>query len=116
MIPNPAPPQAIIENNKILNAYQLRAYWRERHRKEYLLSRAWRDAFTPVKSEVDSIEERLNNLEAISAEPGQVPKQYEEKLREMQGHMIYLENKINEKQIKKGGQASSKSSIVGIEL
>ena len=52
-------------------------------------------------SELDTLKEQVNDLEAMVAEPGRMPRQFNEKLQQLQGEVIYLRNKVNESQSKK---------------
>lgn len=47
-------------------------------------------------TELDAVTIQLNDLQAIVAEPGRIPRQYNEKLQQLQGEMAYLRNKVNE--------------------
>ena len=99
-----ARPNAIIEKGKIINAEQIRRYWREQHHREYLLSRSWQNHFkelAEVKNENDQLSERISNLESISSELGRIPRAYESKLEQIQGQINYLQGKINENTSKK---------------
>jgi hypothetical protein len=52
-------------------------------------------------SELDALKEQVNDLQAIVAEPGRIPRQYNEKLQQLQGEVAYLRNKVNESQSKR---------------
>lgn len=58
-----------------------------------------------VEHEVDDLKDRLNNLEAISAKPGRIPRQYNDRLQEMHGEITYLHNRVNELTAKKRGRS-----------
>ena len=49
-----------------------------------------------TKNHETELEDRINNLEAISAEPGQIPRQYQYKIEQLQAKVLYLGNKLNE--------------------
>ena len=49
----------------------------------------------PVIQETSDIEDRVGNLEAISAMPGQIPRRYYEQNKQLQGQVVYLQNALN---------------------
>ena len=49
------------------------------------------------------MEDRIDNLEAISSESGRVPRRYEGRLEQIQGQVLYLQNKLNEQTLKRKG-------------
>lgn len=40
------------------------------------------------------IEDRIGNLEAISAQPGRIPRQYYDQLQQLQGELAHLKHKL----------------------
>ena len=56
----------------------------------------------PLSSQpnIADLDDRLNDLEAISAESGSMPRQYHDSLQQIRGQVLYLQNKLQE-QIKK---------------
>lgn len=40
--------------------------------------------------------DRVSNVEAISAQPGRLPRQYYDQFKQMHGEIVYLRNKLNE--------------------
>ena len=60
----------------------------------------------PINQPLEDLDDRINNLEAISAEPGGIPRRYEDKLKQVQNELIYLRNKVNELTAKKPGRKS----------
>lgn len=102
-------PEPITEDGKITNAEQLRRYWRDRHEREdisrHITMTLLRD------TEQKSADDRLNNLEAMTAEPGSVPRQYEDMIFQLQAHINHLEKRLNEKK-----KWSEKVEYKGIEL
>jgi len=70
-----------------------------------------------TKEPLTDIENRLNNLEAISAEPGRTPRHYQDELTQIKGQMLYIQNKLQE-QIKKrkGHEVKAASDDKGIEI
>jgi len=52
-------------------------------------------------AELDTLKEQVNDLEAMVAEPGRIPRQYNDKLQQLQGEVLYLRNKVNESQAKR---------------
>ena len=47
------------------------------------------------KKEAD-LRGRVSNLEAISAEPGRIPRAYYDRFKQMQGEIAYLRNRLDE--------------------
>lgn len=45
--------------------------------------------------ENDELADRVSNLEAISAQPGRIPRAYYDRFKQMQGELAYLRNKIS---------------------
>ena len=50
----------------------------------------------PINQPLEDLDDRINNLEAISAEPGGIPRRYEDRFKQLQGELVYLRNKIKE--------------------
>jgi len=48
-----------------------------------------------IKGDIDELKDRIANLEAISAQPGWVPRQYHDSLQQIQGQVLLLQNKLN---------------------
>lgn len=44
---------------------------------------------------VSGLEERISNLEGISATPGRIPREYYDRLQQLQGQLIFIQNKLN---------------------
>ena len=44
---------------------------------------------------IETLQDRVNNLEAISAQPGEVPREYHESLQQLRGQVTFLQNKLN---------------------
>jgi hypothetical protein len=44
---------------------------------------------------IEEMKDRIGNLEAISAQPGGLPRQYLESLGQLQGQVNYLQNALN---------------------
>lgn len=57
--------------------------------------------YVPPQPDVADLEDRIGNLEAISAEPRQIPRRYEDRLEQIQGTVNYLYKKLNEIPAKK---------------
>jgi len=56
------------------------------------------------EKEISELSDRVGNLEAISAQPGRIPRQYYDRFRQMQGELAYLRNRVDEllgRQVKK---------------
>jgi hypothetical protein len=112
----PQAPEMIVENGKIINADQLRSFWQRQHHRDYILRRATFDVISQSEpSDIEQLSYRVNNLEAISAEPGRIPRQYENKLEQIQGQVLYLQNKYREQIIKKKPEKKL-SNYKGIEI
>jgi len=45
---------------------------------------------------IAGLEDRVGNLEAISAESGRIPRRYYDQFQQMRGEIAYLRNKLNE--------------------
>lgn len=45
---------------------------------------------------VEELEDRIGNLEAISAEPGRMPRRYYDQMQQLKAQVTYLQNKVNE--------------------
>ena len=43
----------------------------------------------------DTLEDRISNLEAISALSGQIPRTYYDQLQQLQGQVVFLQNALN---------------------
>jgi len=52
-------------------------------------------------TELDAVKEQVNDLQAMVAEPGRIPRRYHDKLQQLQGEVTYLRNKVNELQTKR---------------
>lgn len=87
--------------------------------REYLYD--YRNAYDspmPVDGQEDTeladLEDRISNLEAISAQPGRVPRQYHEQLQQVKGEVAYLHSKLVERaaKAKPAAQASYKGLTI----
>ena len=47
------------------------------------------------EKEEATLAERVANLEEISAMPGQIPRRYYDSLQQLQGQLIFIQNKLN---------------------
>jgi len=47
-----------------------------------------------AQKRLDELAERTGNLEAISAQPGRIPRQYWNEFQEMRGELAYLRSKV----------------------
>lgn len=68
-----------------------------------------------LEDKLRSCEDRIDNLEAISAEPGRIPRQYQDKLQQLQLGMARLRNKVNEFTAKKPQVKKSKYQGLRVE-
>jgi len=70
------------------------------HTKGYLLAlcRGCPDAHEKEEYE---LADRVSNLEAISAQPGRIPRAYYDRFKQMQGELAYLHNKVSGESAKK---------------
>jgi len=48
-----------------------------------------------IEGELIEVKDRIGTLEAISAQPGGIPRHYEESLQQLQGQVNYLQNALN---------------------
>lgn len=48
------------------------------------------------ESQQSDVEDRVGNLEAISAQAGGIPRRYYDQFRQMSREIVYLRNKLNE--------------------
>lgn len=60
------------------------------------------------------LEDRVGNLEAISAQRGGIPRQYHDQFQQIRGEIAYLHKKIAEQPAKK--QQPTKSTYKGLEV
>jgi len=51
---------------------------------------------TPLPPDLTEIEDRIANLESISAEKGGIPRRYHEQIQQLRGEIAYLHKKIAE--------------------
>ena len=69
---------------------------------EYLYD--YRNAFDEGRAEdtteIDTLKERVDDLDTMVAEPGRIPRKYNDKLQQLQGEVAYIRNKVNELQSK----------------
>jgi hypothetical protein len=45
---------------------------------------------------INTVEDRIANLESITAEHGRVPRQFHDSLQQVQGHVLHLQKKVTE--------------------
>lgn len=50
---------------------------------------------SPLAPDLSEVEDRIGNLEAISAQPGKIPRQYHNSLQQLQGQVVFLQNALN---------------------
>jgi len=62
---------------------------------------AYDDGRVEDTTELDGLKEQVNDLEATIAEPGRIPRRYNDKLQQLQGEVTFLRNKVNEIQTKR---------------
>jgi hypothetical protein len=55
----------------------------------------WLAMNMPPQFDASDIEDRLSNLEEISAQSGGIPRAYQESLTQLQGQVVFLQNKLN---------------------
>ena len=48
-----------------------------------------------ANKENDELADRVSNLEAISAQPGRIPRAYYDRFKQMQWELAYLHNKVS---------------------
>lgn len=67
------------------------------HRKRYLAPLCQGCPQSQAPEEVIAgLEDRVGNLEAISAEPGRIPRRYYDQFQQIHGEVAYLHNKVHE--------------------
>lgn len=44
---------------------------------------------------ITKLEDRISNLEAISGQPGRIPRQYHDSLTQLQGQVVFLQKELN---------------------
>jgi len=73
--------------------------------------------YVPPRADIADLEDRIGNLEAISAEPGQVPRRYHDQLQQLRAQVLYLQNKVNALLDKRSKREEKKTHSVlkGIE-
>jgi len=49
----------------------------------------------PPAQSNELLEDRIGNLEAISAQPGRVPRAFHDRLQQVQGQVVNIQNKLN---------------------
>lgn len=52
-------------------------------------------AYIPPQPDFDEINDRLNDLEAETARPGSIPKQYHEQMQQVKAQVAHLQSQIN---------------------
>ena len=57
--------------------------------------------YVPPQVDISSIEDRISDLEAMIAMPGQIPRRYQDRLQQIEGGFVNLRNKVNEVTAKK---------------
>uniref|UniRef100_A0A6M3KM30 Uncharacterized protein n=1 Tax=viral metagenome TaxID=1070528 RepID=A0A6M3KM30_9ZZZZ len=50
--------------------------------------------YVPSQPDIEDLEDRIGNLEAISAEPGMVPRHFHDELKQIRGHVLSLQSKV----------------------
>lgn len=48
-----------------------------------------------IEESLNEVRSQIANLEAISAQPGEIPWQYQKSLTQLQGQVTFLQNKLN---------------------
>jgi len=69
----------------------------------------------PNEFNKDHLDGRVNDLEAISAQRGSIPRQYQEQIQQLRGEVAYLHKKIAEQPVKTK-RLPVKSSYKGLEV
>jgi hypothetical protein len=52
--------------------------------------------YVPPQPDIEDLEDRIGNLEAISAEPGRMPRYYHDKLQQLEGRVLHAVGKMQE--------------------
>ena len=50
----------------------------------------------PPQPDIADLDDRIGNLEAISSEPGHMPRYYHDKLQQLEGRVLHAEAKLHE--------------------
>jgi hypothetical protein len=67
-----------------------------------------------VEESLDEVRNQIANLEAISAQPGRIPRQYHDSLQQLQGQVVFLQNALNaalDRGKKKAKQQAAKEQV-----
>ena len=51
--------------------------------------------------DLSEVKEQVNDLQAITATPGQIPRRYNDELKQVKGELAFLRNKVNDLQAKR---------------
>jgi len=65
---------------------------------------------------IEELVKKINDLEAISAQPGSVPRYYHERTQQLQGKVNYLQNNLNEHIDKLSKLKKQKTQLKDIEI
>ena len=84
--------------------------------REYLYdyANAYDNPMPLPQPDTNEIEDRVANLEAISAQPGRIPRRYYDEFQQIRGEMAHLHQKIAERSTKQ--KATIKSGYKGLEV
>ena len=52
--------------------------------------------YVPPEPDIAELEDRINDLEAMSAEPGSIPQYYFEQMQQLKGQVNFLQGKVND--------------------
>lgn len=64
------------------------------------VEREWLEMNVPPEADWSELHDRLNDLEAMAAEPGRIPRRYYEQFQQIRGEIAFLRNKIEERRTK----------------
>ena len=62
-----------------------------------------------LPQEAEDLDDRINDLESLSAQPGSVPQYYHDRIEQLQGKLNFLQNKMNEHVDKPRGRRQTKA-------
>jgi len=73
--------------------------------------------YVPPQQDIEDLQDRIGNLEAISAEPGRMPRHYHDQIQQLKAQVTYLQNKVNEHvdRSKRKQEGAGHSILKGIE-
>ena len=68
--------------------------------------------YVSLKPDVSDLDDRINDLEAISAQPGSIPRYYDDRTQQVENKVTGLQNKLNELIDKRKGKQEKITGII----